>query len=235
MAITGMSTVFFYHYVSGIVEKNYRESALSNLEQVYTIVENSMESMYNSARTMLVSASFLDPLVRWLNNASDKNYSMALTETAENLQELADSSELIDYAYLYTPGGSFDGLLYRRKQDFDFEKSGLMPMEKSGNRGFWYPAMENPIWDTGETVIPWVFGFNCGDRRNTLCYLVILIRQSNLQKLIAGIDNVYDGFGIYDSQGRTILEYGDMDPMKDWLVFQSRSRLMIPWGGRMVI
>ncbi len=217
IAITGMSTVFFYNYVSEIVEKNYRESALSNLEQVYTIVENSMESMYTSTQTMLVSASFLEPLVRWLNNASDRNYSMALTKTAENLQELAGSSELIDYVYLYTPGGSFDGLLYRRNQDFDFEKSELMPIEKSGNRGFWYPAMENPIWDTGETVIPWVFGFNCGDRRNTLCYLVILIRQSNLQKLIAGIDNVYDGFGIYDSQGRTVLEYGDIDPLKDWL------------------
>lgn len=210
MTTVFLGTIFFYSYVSQMVEEDYIKNAISSLTQISGSVEQSLNSINTELTVELVNPTFTDPIIKLLNNPTDRNYSNALTNTAYVLRGMRESSELISSVYLYTPQGSFDELMNPRDRTFVFTESDFTWKEGNGSIT-WFPAKEDSIFSTGSVVIPWVYQFFCGDRKNSRCYLIVQLEQEKLIDSIAQLYNSFDGFAVFDGDGRTILEMGETD------------------------
>lgn len=204
------SGMAFYILSAKNVSDNFERSAKDSLSQISDTLETRLNIIANSARSMLITNSFVNVLEQFLRDPSAKNTVAAQGMVSDYLKDFERGEALISSAYLYTEKGEFDAYIHFRRKDFDFltsplyavyERKDVLPIQ-------WMPPMRDIIFTGDKKVIPRVQRFTVGDYKEWL-YFVYQIDAENLKKLLMGNESFFDDIVIIDSENRRIL--GTMD------------------------
>lgn len=220
------SGMAFYILSAKNVSDNFKRSAEDSLSQISDTLETRLNIIANSARSMLITNSFVSVLEQFLRDPSARNTIAAQGMVSDYLKDFERGEPLISSAYLYTGKGEFDSYIHFRRKDFDFlkspfytiyEKEGIQPLQ-------WLPPMTDVVFTGDKQVIPRVQRFTVGDYKEWL-YFVYQIDVENLEKLLMGEKTFFDDIVIIDSENRRILgtmDVKDCEKSPDYLIESSQ-------------
>lgn len=228
------SGMAFYTLSAKNVSDNFKRSAENSLSQISNTLETRLNIIAGSARSMLITNSFVTALEHFLLEPSAKNTVAAQGMVSDYLKDFERGESLIASAYLYTSGGEFDSYIHFKKKDFDFLTSPFYSSyeneEVQPTR--WLPPMTDIIFTGDKQVIPRVQRFTVDNYRGWL-YFVYQINVKNLEKLLMGEEPFFDDIVMTDKEGRRILgsmDAADYGNSEDYLVESSQV-----FGGRYTV
>ncbi len=198
----------YYNYAFKDTLRNYYESSEDMVSQMRNYLTNETQSITKRVHAIYNNPSFYGPMANYLRDPGSINYAKMLGDVADILTELHQGDRYIQSVYLYTDYGAFDNFTMIRNHAFQFEESKLYQYfaDKPNESIGWFPAEKSPIFSSSEMVIPLVYRFRI--ERKEL-YIVICLRQSQIDDYLEETYNSYDKIFIADREGNNILNCGE--------------------------
>lgn len=211
ISISVTSGVIYYHNVEKLIVENFRSNADGVLYQIKGTIENNLDASSRRIYAMLGSRSFIDPLTAYLREPSTLHMVQCQSVLSDFLQNFCLDNPWVDSIYIHTDRGDFDNFILPRRQGFSFDSSVFAAAyeELPQKASRWFPAMENLIFRSDNTVIPYVRRFLLEDYPRGEEYLVVQFDRSALTELIEEKCEDFDRFFIFDSEGNNIVNAGE--------------------------
>lgn len=206
---------YLYHRVENIMVNNANRTNLGLLEQVKQVTENRM----NEVDSMTVQIA-LNPKLQWAMSNIDDDYVKSefnMVDIMKDLKNVRNVNSFIGGFYVYfkntgqilttvgkTTASSFfkDILVYNNKSD-DWPMKELLTGYKLKS---YVPVNEIKEGGTTSNVITYVQSLPLGEKDNVKGYLVVLIQEQELERLITQIQKVNNGaIYIVDSNQQVML------------------------------
>lgn len=212
----------YYSYLREQLVEDFQNNAKDVLDQTNTTLSIRLNAAFERVESVLINRNFSKPICEYLNEPGDKHISKVLTDTADFLRDINSGESLIDTTFIYTDKIEMDGYVKNRRQNFDFKESVLYKpfTENSGLWSCWFPAMEDIVFKSNETVIPYVRKIRYSDAPEDI-WMIVLFSEKELQNLVNMKHMDYDAYCIVDKNGECILGeklYGSLTKEK-WLMY----------------
>lgn len=203
-----VSGTLYYNYAFKDTLRNYYESSEDMVSQMKNYLANETQSITKRVHAIYNNQSFYIPMANYLRDPKSVNYAKMLGDVADVITELHQGDRYIQSVYFHTAYGAFDNFTMIRDRSFQFEESGMYRFfEEDPTRSIgWFPAVKSPVFVSNETVIPLVYCFRI--ERKPL-YIVICLRQSEIEDYLERTYSSYDKVFIADKDGNNILNCGD--------------------------
>ncbi len=209
---TVSSGAAYYRYTSNDIEENFKVGAEDVLTQIVDTLSLRFGVISQRTNGMLINYTFVVTLSDYLNNPNDPNAVKAMGTVSDFLRDFGTGESLVHSTYIYTDKGNFDNFVRMRKWDFDFKESIFYQsyMEEPGAAIRWFPVMEDAIYQDNDRVIPCVWRFSVQGYAKDL-YLVIQIKQSELERILKRKYEYFDSILVLDKDGNLIVGPEDFD------------------------
>lgn len=209
---TAISGISYYQYTSHDIEENFRVGAEDVLAQVADTLDLRLGVIGQRAKGMLTNYSFVVTLSDYLNNPKGANITKTMGTVSDFLRDLETGESLIYATYVYTDKGEFDNFVRMRDWQFHFSESEYYrSFEQNSEKSIrWFSPREDDVFQDDERVIPYVRRFSVQGYVGNQ-YLMILLKQSELEQLLMGKYEYFDGLMILDEAGNLVAGTGGMD------------------------
>ncbi|MCI9361627.1 MAG: histidine kinase [Hungatella sp.] len=200
-----VSSVLYYNFAARDVEENFKVGAEDVMTQMADALDLRLATIRQRAQGMLSNFSFMTGLSDYLNNPTDFNTVKAMGDMASYLTDLETGETLIHSTYIYTDKQQFETYMRMRNHSFSFPQSEYYRdyMENPGNAIRWFPVTEDRIFQDREQVIPMIWQFSLQTYQGGQ-YLVIQIRQNELERILNEKYEFFDKIIILDKEGGLI-------------------------------
>lgn len=198
----------YYNYAFKDTLRNYYESSEDMVSQMRNYLMNETQSITKRVHAIYNNQSFYIPMANYLRDPGSINYAKMLGDVADVITELHQGDRYIQSVYLYTDYGAFDNFTMIRDHAYKFEESDMYRFFKENPNASigWFPAVKSPVFVSNEMVIPLVYRFRI--ERKEL-YVVICLRQSEIEDYLEQTYSSYDEIFIADKDGNNILNCGE--------------------------
>lgn len=203
MAFSGVA---YYRYTARDVENSFMVGAEDVLAQAIDTLELRFGAIRQRVQGMLSSYGFTVELVDYLNDPNDANKVKAMGTIAYFLKDLEAGERLIHSTYIYTEKGEFENFIRMRNWDFHFEESEFyqMYLDNPEKSIYWFSVREDEIFRDSDEVIPCVRRFSVEGYKGNQSYLVLQLKKSELDRILAGKYGYFDQLLILDRDGNLI-------------------------------
>ena len=212
---TATSGAAYYRYTSNDIEENFKVGAEDVLTQIVDTLSLRFGVISQRTNGMLTNYTFVVTLSDYLNNPNDTNMVKTMGTVSDFLRDFGTGESLVHSTYIYTDKGNFDNFVRMRKWDFDFKESVFYEsyVEEPGGAIRWFPVMEDVIYQDNDQVIPYIWRFSVEGYAKDL-YLVIQIKQSELERILKRKYEYFDKILVLDNDGNLIVGPEDFDTEK---------------------
>lgn len=207
-----ISSVLYYNFAARNVEESFKTGAEDVMTQMADTLELRLSTIRQRAQGMLSNYSFMTRLSDYLNNPTDLNAVKAMGDTASYLTDLETGESLIHSTYIYTDKLEFETYVRMRNRDFQFPQSEYYRdyAGEPGNAIRWFPVTRDKIFQDQDLVIPMIWQFSLQNYHGDQ-YLVIQIRQSELERILNEKYEFFEKIIILDRDGKRIVGPPNLD------------------------
>lgn len=214
-----VTSVSYYIYANRGTVREFRRNSQDIVGQINLHLEEKFTGLTQKVNALNNNLSFANPMKLFLQNDEMEWNPVLAGDVANIIAEVKASYDFVDSMYIYTPKGIFDDYMSLRKKDVFFEDTVMFRhfVYKPWETAAWFPAMENPLYESRKNVIPIVYQQKIG---GTKIFTVINVSQDALADYL---DNSYRSFEkifIVDEEGNNICNFNPeaeaavLSPMK---------------------
>ncbi|MDR1468537.1 MAG: sensor histidine kinase [Spirochaetaceae bacterium] len=201
----GIGGFFYYHYAYRDLLNNNYESSKETCNQINVYLTEYLKSTLRNIYAMPNDRNLYNALNRGLFEPSLQDYLNLQQIMIDSISEIKFGNYFISSITMITQGGIFDNLAIKRKSNFTFEKDIYDYFTANpGTSIAWFPAMENPVYESAEIVIPIVYRITIDLKP---LYVIVCLKMSefsaNLAELYASVDQIF----IFDRGGLPVINY----------------------------
>jgi two-component system sensor histidine kinase YesM len=210
LSSNSVMAILYYNYAYRDRLQNYHGSARDISYQINAYLAGHIESLALRIYAIGNNFSLDNALNVYLYDPSSPNMAKLQGIMKDIISDIDLSNPYLHSTAVFTPYGLFDNYTQIKRRDFVFTESPLYKYfeENPGATIAWFPAMENPIFKSDETVIPVVFLLYI-DRKPL--YITACLRQGELKNYLTNAYTSFDKIFIIDRNGENILNYTEDD------------------------
>jgi two-component system sensor histidine kinase YesM len=196
---------FYYNYAYRDLLNNNYETSKETCNQINIYLTEYFRSTLRNIYAMPNDWNLYSALNRVLVEPALPDYLNLQQIMIDTINKIKFGNQFISSITMITPGGIFDNLIIKRKSDFRFEKD--IYDYFAANPGVsiaWFPAMENPVYESSEIVIPIVHLIKIDLKP---VYVIVCLKPpelaASLAELYASVDQIF----IFDRGGTPVIDY----------------------------
>jgi two-component system sensor histidine kinase YesM len=210
LSSNSVMAILYYNYAYRDQLRNYHDNARSINYQINAYLAGHIESLALRIYAIGNNFTLYNALNVYLYDPSSFNMVKIQGIMKDIISDINLGDRYLHSVAVFTPYGLFDSYTQIRRRDFVFTESPLYRYfeENPGSTIAWFPAMENPVFRSGEAVIPVVFLLYI-DRKPL--YITACLRQGEIKNYLTNAYTSVDKIFIIDRNGENILNYTEDD------------------------
>lgn len=199
---------FYYNYAYKDTLNNYYQSSEDIVYQMNVHMYSQIRGITSRVYAMNYNLSFVTPMTDFLASPETQNYAALSSSVADAISELQYSDDYIDSIYIYTRFASFENFIKIKRHDISFDDTEIFQYfeDNADTKIGWFEAMESPVFQDSEIVIPVVYKFRIGHED---VFTMVSIKQSRIISYLEETYDSYDRIFIVDKNGKNIANFGE--------------------------
>lgn len=194
----------YYAFQNGGITADFEDNAQDMVKQLELYLGDKVTGLTERVTALGNNLSFAEPMRTFLHDDTVNADPVLAGNVARMITEVKTSEKFVDSVYIYTEKGTFDDYMMIRKKNVSFADTDMYHTlrENPNLRTAWFPAMEDPVYDTAEPVIPVVYRMELGSRD---VFFVVNLSQSAIQAYIEQGYRSLDQVFLVEESGQTVL------------------------------
>jgi two-component system sensor histidine kinase YesM len=200
--------MLYYNYAYKDTLKNFYQSSEDIVSQMNVHIHSRLRGITSRVYALNNNMNFIKPMTDFLISPVNHNYVILLSTVPDSISELQNSDDYIDSVYIFTKYGYFENFVKIRRHNVSMEDTPLYQyfIDHPDSTIGWFPAMESPIFQDKETIIPVVYRFKISYQN---IFTVVSINQSKIMEYLEKTYGSYDKIFIVDKDGNNIANYSE--------------------------
>lgn len=194
----------YYAFQNSGITADFEDNAQDMVKQLELYLGDKVAGLTGRVTALGDNLSFVEPMKTFLHDDSVSADPVLAGNVARMITELKSSEKFVDTVYIYTEKGTFDDYMLIRKKDGSFPDTELYRtmLADPALRVAWFPAMEDPVYDLAEPVIPVVYRMAVGSQD---VFFVVELSQRAIRSYIEQGYRSLDQVFLVDKSGQTVL------------------------------
>lgn len=202
-----LTSAAFYLYANKSAAEKFQKNSQDILRQINLHLDEKFTGLAQKVNAISSNLSFVTPMNEFLQDDTARTNPVLAGDIANMIYEIKASDDFVDSVYIYTPKCIFDDYFLTRKPGMVFEDTPMYRyfVYKPWESAAWFPVMENPLYESGDMVIPVVYRQKIGGE--TVCFVINISREA-LAEYLEGAYESFEHIFVVDAEGGDILGGG---------------------------
>lgn len=200
-----LSSLAFYYYADRSAAAKFKKNSQDVLRQINLHLEEKFTGLTRKVNAISCNLSYLTPLTAFLQDERTDFDPVLAGDLANTIFEIESSDDFVDSMYICTSKYIFDDYLVTRKNHVVFEDTPMYRyfVYKPWETVAWFPAMENPLYESGSPIIPVVYRQKVNGEN---VYYVINLSQKVLTDYLQEASEMFDSLYVEDGDKNMITD-----------------------------
>lgn len=201
-----LSSLSFYFYANRSAAVKFQKNSQDILRQINLHLEEKFTGLTRKVNAISSNLSYMTPLQAFLQDERQDFDPVLAGKLANTIFEIETSDDFVDSMYICTSKYVFDDYLTTRKKHVVFEDTEMYRyfVYKPWETVAWFPAMENPMYESSSRIIPVVYRQKVNGEN---VYYVINLSQQALTKYLLSASEMFDNVYVVDQSGKMITDF----------------------------